>query len=284
MVLKFSLIIIALLFISHASFSQNEISKEFWNKAVTYNTLAVDYYNDYGEDIISCEKLEPLKKACEFYQKTIQYIEVAITYEENSSNKLNKEFIRKCENAIYDLKNKRSSALEKYVELENFCKPEEETIDFSIYGKPTREVNNTGLLEPIDVGNQVFNMLKNLDNSTKESFVSNFLTIEEIWEIGKQLNENSEQFTSISEDRWQLIIESVYERIKLQGNNWNINWEEIKYSDFEFKKEEENGINGFKGTLFFKFNENSFKIDLFSILHDGKYKLFKVVPVKSITE
>ena len=119
------------------------------------------------------------------------------------------------------------------------------------------------------IGKQVFEMLRNLSTKSKADFVRNFLSIEEIRELGK------------NEPDWVGITEQYYKLIKEKGVELGINWQDIEYSDFVYKILTEGGFKGCLGSLYFKYKDKPYYIKVESIYTGTEYKLFKV---KSLTE
>ena len=135
--------------------------------------------------------------------------------------------------------------------------------------------------EPEQIGKQVFRILKNISNSSKESYIENFLSIEEIRELGKnkqvvKSEKTRNEMTSMLKKEWIDRIENDYNRIKRNGGKYGINWNNIEYLDFIYELKDEDGLKVCEGELYFKFNDKSFKIDAYSIFNAKEYRLVEI--------
>jgi|SRR5690554_3669825 len=134
--------------------------------------------------------------------------------------------------------------------------------------------------EPEQIGKQVFEILKNISSNSKDNYISNFLSIEEIRELGK--NEEvvkdadiRNEMTSMLKEEWISEIEKDYNSIKEKGGKSGINWNEIQYLDFVYELTED-GMKVCEGELYFKFNDKSFKIEITSIFNGTEYRLIGI--------
>jgi len=135
--------------------------------------------------------------------------------------------------------------------------------------------------EPEQIGKQVFEILKNISSSSKDDYISNFLSIEEIRELGKNEDvvkdaDTRNEMTSMLKEKWISKIEKDYNRIKEKGGKSGIIWNEIQYLDFVYELKDEDGIKGCEGELYFKFSDKSFKIEIASIFNGTEYRLFEI--------
>lgn len=135
--------------------------------------------------------------------------------------------------------------------------------------------------EPEQIGKQVFEILKIISNSSKGNYISNFLSIEEIRELGKNEEvvknvDTRNELTSMLKEKWISKIEKDYNRIKEKGGKSGINWNEIQYLDFVYELKDKDGIKGCEGELYFKFSDKSFKIEIESIFNGTEYRLITI--------
>ena len=135
--------------------------------------------------------------------------------------------------------------------------------------------------EPEQIGQQVFEILKNISSSSKEDYISNFLSIEEIRELGKNEEvvkdaDTRNEMTSMLKEKWISRIEKDYNRIKEKGGKSGIIWNEIQYLNFVYELEDKDGIKGCEGELYFKFSDKSFKIEIASIFNGTEYRLVEI--------
>ena len=140
---------------------------------------------------------------------------------------------------------------------------------------------NNSVKEPDQIGKQVFEILKKISIDSKHEYVGKFLSIEEIRELGKNEEivkdeKTRNEMTSMLKDKWVGRIESDYNRIKEKAGQYGINWQEIEYLDFVYELEEDDGLKICKGELYFKYNDQSFKIDVRSIHNGNEYKLTEI--------
>lgn len=132
--------------------------------------------------------------------------------------------------------------------------------------------------EPEQLGKQVFEILKNISNENKENYISNFISIEEIRELGKNeklVKDEStrNEMTSMLKEKWISQIEKEYNKIKEKAGEVGLNWNKIEYLDFVYELKERGGMKMCEGALYFKFNEKSFKIEAFAVWDGNEYKL-----------
>ena len=112
--------------------------------------------------------------------------------------------------------------------------------------------------EPEQIGKQVFEILKNISSNSKDNYISNFLSIEEIRELGKNEEvvkdaDTRNEMTSMLKEKWISQIEKDYNRIKEKGGKSGVNWNEIQYLDFVYELKDKDGMKVCEGELYFKF-------------------------------
>lgn len=135
--------------------------------------------------------------------------------------------------------------------------------------------------EPEQIGKQVFEILRNLSIKSKADYVGNFLSIEEIRELGKNETIVTEEktrneMTSMLKEDWVGRIEGYYKYIKEKGGKYGINWQEIEYLNFVYEIETDYGIKGCRGSLYFKYKDKPYEIEVSSIFNGTEYKLEKI--------
>lgn len=132
--------------------------------------------------------------------------------------------------------------------------------------------------EPEQIGKQVFEILRTLSTKSKADYVRNFLSIEEIRELGKNEKVVAEEktrneMTSMLKEDWVGRIEGYYNDIKEKGGEYGINWQDIEYLDFVYEIETDDGIKACNGSLYFKYKDKPYKIMVSSIYNGTEYKL-----------
>ena len=141
--------------------------------------------------------------------------------------------------------------------------------------------STNNIKEPEQIGKQVFEILKNISNSSKANYIDNFLSIEEIRELGKDEEvvkdeDTRNEMTSMLKEKWIGRIEKDYNRIKEKGGKSGINWNNIEYLDFVYELKDKDGLKICEGELYFKFNDKSFKIETSSIFNGKEYRLVEI--------
>ncbi len=160
--------------------------------------------------------------------------------------------------------------------------------------------------KPEDIGKQVFEILKNINKTTKQDYVNNFVSPQIILNIYEGVDVDSlkksfllnngdeemwdnklkEELLKISEKQGQ-EIEDDYNRIKKRAGEYGINWEEVKYLDFTYEMGTEDYIYNkhlynrkspqmCKAQLFLKYEDKPFSVKVKSLLINGKYELYEI--------
>lgn len=138
-----------------------------------------------------------------------------------------------------------------------------------------------GIKDPEQIGEKVFEVLKDLSTKSKSEYLDNFISINDLKIIGNNIRaindeKSRNQFDSYSKKE----IEKSYWLIKAKGGKEGINWQEIKYLDSIYKISSENGLKKCGGILFFKHGDQSYRV-LFMTLFDGtEYKLAFIVDLE----
>ena len=134
---------------------------------------------------------------------------------------------------------------------------------------------------PKQIGSQVFNILRNFDATNKKVFERNFPTIQELRKMGEndKLTSNIEarnDITSYPRDVWLDQLSDSFNDIKKVESKNNINWRNIKFSDFLYKVIYEDGIKYVEGELAIKHGGKEFKFETYSIWDGSKYVLLQI--------
>ncbi len=141
--------------------------------------------------------------------------------------------------------------------------------------------SNNSVKDPEMIGRQVFKILQNISDGTRQEYIDQYLSIEEIRELGKNpdiITDEStrNEMTSMLREKWIDGIKNEYNEIKEDGGEAAINWQEIEYLDFVFEITEEDGIQFCEGELYFKLNNRSFNIAITSLYNGKEYKLITI--------
>ena len=134
------------------------------------------------------------------------------------------------------------------------------------------------LTEPEQIGKKVFEILKTISKNGKQDYIDNFLSIEEIRELGKNEEVVKEErirneFTSLLKEKWIGRITRDYNQIKEKGASSGIVWQDIEYLDFVYEIIDKGGIKGTEGELYFKYNEKTYKVDISAIWNGEAYRI-----------
>lgn len=145
---------------------------------------------------------------------------------------------------------------------------------------------NNKVKEPEQIGHQVFEMLKSINTVYKEEYYKSFFSVEEARELGKNedflTDENlRNEMTSLKKEDWISRMDTDYNRIKEKAAKSGINWSEIKYLDFVYEIENERGMKGCQGELYFGFNKESYKVETTSLWNGMEYRLIRVTDFRS---
>ena len=146
--------------------------------------------------------------------------------------------------------------------------------------------STNNLREPEQIGKQVFEIIKKISSSSKDVFISNFLSIEETRELGQneevvKYADTLNALTSMPKEVWINRIEEYYNKIKEKGQESGIIWNEIQYLDFVYELEDNEGIKTCFGVLYIKYRDESYRIEIISIFNGRKYRL---VGIKDLYE
>ena len=141
--------------------------------------------------------------------------------------------------------------------------------------------SNGTVTEPDKIGKQVFEILETISSKRKQDYVDNFLSIEEIRELGKNEEVVKEErtrnkMTSMLKEEWIEDITKDYNQIKEEGASSGIVWQEIQYLDFVYEIKDKNGLKGAEGELYFKYDEGTFKVEVTAIWNGREYRIIEI--------
>jgi len=122
---------------------------------------------------------------------------------------------------------------------------------------------NTSFLieEPYYIGKQSFTMLRNITKRDRQVFTGHYLSFNEIHKGDKQLIKDDylgmDKFY-VSEDNWKLKAIIDYILLRRKGALAGIKWQNIRYVDFVYNINANDGVTGCEGVLFFKYKKRTF--------------------------
>ena len=140
---------------------------------------------------------------------------------------------------------------------------------------------NMNMTEPEQIGDHVFEILKSISTNGRKDYMDNFLSIREIRELGNnkevvKKESTRNKMTSMPKDKWVDRITQDYNQIKEKGASSGMIWQEIEYLDFVYELEEKNGLKGMEGELYFKYDEEIFKIEISAIWNGKEYRIIEI--------
>ena len=127
-----------------------------------------------------------------------------------------------------------------------------------------------------EVGKYAYNILKNINNMSEEEFVTNFISKNEILDLGVKIKVDEDIINRIeqtTEDKWKQRAVKKMKRIRKKAIEYNINWENIEYLDVIFEEIEVDGFPSVTGDLFFTYDENKYKTSVVAFQNGDKYQL-----------
>lgn len=135
--------------------------------------------------------------------------------------------------------------------------------------------------KPSDIGNEVFNILKNLQNTSQEEFKMNFPPIDEIRGLAQDdrfdlTNSMKNQLTSIEIETYEKYIEKAYNEIKKDAINKGIILSDITYLEFIYETKDRGGLEVIDGILYFKYDGETYEIDSEYVNLKDKFVMAKI--------
>ena len=141
--------------------------------------------------------------------------------------------------------------------------------------------NSKGVSKAEDMGKYAFDFLKNLDETTKDGYITTLFTIEEIKAFGERNAETLDPKAKEGIDRIEVQnhkerIGKDYNRLKERGKKHEISWDAIEYDSYDFEEKDKDGIKFVRGKLSFKHKDENYILAISSVLIDGSYMLIRI--------
>ena len=141
--------------------------------------------------------------------------------------------------------------------------------------------SNGSITEPEQIGKHVFGIVKTLSTSGKQAYIDNFLSIEEIRELGKNEEVVKEEYTrnkmtSMLKEKWIDRITRDYNQIKEKGASSGIVWQDIEYLDFIYEIKDKQGLKVAEGELYFKYNGEAYKVEINAVWNGEEYRIIVI--------
>lgn len=134
--------------------------------------------------------------------------------------------------------------------------------------------NSKNITKAEDFGPYAFNILKNLDNTSKEDFLNSLFTFEEIKTFAKRHKDSIpkkalDKLDELKKEEYEKRIGGEYDKLKAKGEKYNITWSDIEYSGYKYDERTEGGLTGIRGKLSFKHKDTLYIVRA-SALRDGE--------------
>ncbi len=141
--------------------------------------------------------------------------------------------------------------------------------------------NSKGVAKAEDMGKYVFDVLKKMDNTSKDDYIQTIFTIEEVKEFGKNnadiINERGrKQIADLTAEKYNERMEIDYNSIKKAAENYGIVWNAIEYSDYTYEDKEEDNVKGTKGEVLFKHNDVTYSVNVSALIVADSYRLIRL--------
>lgn len=154
----------------------------------------------------------------------------------------------------------------------------------SCSNKPTK-----GVLQPDEIGKYTFLLLKNISTISKDEFMSKLLSVEEIRIMGqnKDLIPDSEvrnELTSLERSEVEGDRMNNYNELKTSGAENGLKWTEIKYLDYVYEVDEEDGLDFYTGKLYFEEGKKRCSVNLTSLYDGNVYQLIHIEDIEITNE
>ncbi|AXG70940.1 hypothetical protein KORDIASMS9_03195 [Kordia sp. SMS9] len=117
-----------------------------------------------------------------------------------------------------------------------------------------------------NVGKHVFQILKTLDTLPKETFRENFIAFEQLKSMINTIKEGEKLIPKIAQmtsETYNSDINYIFDNIRVEGANNYILWKDIEYVDYKHQTTRNRSMTLNFGTLFFKKNQENFKIGIY---------------------
>lgn len=146
--------------------------------------------------------------------------------------------------------------------------------------------NNTKLSNPENVGPHVFEILKQLNTETQDSYASKFLSVAEIKEISQKKDvvsseETKKEMIELQEGPWLNRIYKDFNEIKSFANNSSIDWPKIEYSGWSFETLDFDGVQACRGDLYFISGGRTYLLEIYSVYNGEEYRLVEVEDIRA---
>ncbi len=115
-----------------------------------------------------------------------------------------------------------------------------------------------------NVGKHVFSVLKTLDTLPRETFRKNFIAFEQLKNMINTIKEGEKLIPKIAQmtsEAYNSDINYIFDNISVEGTNNYILWKNIEFVEYTYQTTRNRSMTLNFGTLFFKNNQENFKIN-----------------------
>lgn len=135
--------------------------------------------------------------------------------------------------------------------------------------------------DPEDIGEQVMDILEDMDDMSKEDFREEFMTVEDIRELGQDEDlikdeKGRNRLTKITKSDRDKDLDKSFTKIVERGTEYGIKWSDIEFEDFAYEVETKRGVKMCEGKLTFKHNNASYELKSISIYDGSGYCLVQL--------
>ena len=136
------------------------------------------------------------------------------------------------------------------------------------------------VIHPEKMAPKILSILKEIQVTGQEEYLTHFIHIDELRTYINNdisIDQNiKNRITSITKDEYYTEIKENYYELKESAIDYGIVCKDIEYLDFIYEVEEEGGLQGVEGVLYFKYQENKYEVEITLIKIGNEYGLFRL--------
>jgi len=130
-----------------------------------------------------------------------------------------------------------------------------------------------GQTDPEQTGMHFFEILKKISTSTKQEYLSNFMSFEGVSKVRGETQNDNYNRTPLTKEDWLEKHQKSYNQIKRVGGKAGVNWQQIEFLDFTYEEISRDGATGLKTEVYFKYKDKTFSIKVVYVFINNEYKL-----------
>ncbi len=145
--------------------------------------------------------------------------------------------------------------------------------------------SSTSVSQPEEVGEQVMDLLKDMDDMSLEDFKEYFISLEEIRDMSKDPDlvkdeEGRNRLSKLTKEEYNEGLSRSFSQLVEKGSELKIKWSEIEFEDFTYEVDTQGGLKSCNGKLLFKYDGNSYQVRTYSVFDGSGYSLANVRSVR----